>query len=388
MIGTWLCLRMLAAHVDARQLGQHHVEQHEVGLDGVEHARGPARRRGRPGRGSPPAEPDGERVDEGLLVLDDEHVLCAGHGQPASATSSTATGPGPAGTRSVNVEPTPSADSTETAPPWLVATWRTMARPEPGAAGLAAAGPVDPVEALEDAVEVAGRDADAVVGDHAARPIGRRVRPHLDGRAGVGVLHAVLEEVGQRRHELAAVAEHGEAPRRLVDDDVDVALVGERRTRSTASATSSADGHHLRSAAGRPARCGDSSSRSSMMRADAVGLGDHALGQAAHERGVVLVGDRLGQQGQRADGRLELVADVGDEVGAHGLEARRSVTSSMMAMATPAPSPRRAAARTHDDAPRRPEDLERLRCRLAAQARCAGSCRRPRRRARRRGGRR
>ena len=36
---------------------------------------------------------------------------------------------------------------------------------EPGAAGVAAAGPVDPVEALEDAVEVAGRDADALVGD-------------------------------------------------------------------------------------------------------------------------------------------------------------------------------------------------------------------------------
>ena len=35
---------------------------------------------------------------------------------------------------------------------------------ETGAAGLAAAGPVDPVEALEDALEVALGDADAVVG--------------------------------------------------------------------------------------------------------------------------------------------------------------------------------------------------------------------------------
>ena len=34
---------------------------------------------------------------------------------------------------------------------------------EAGAAGVAAAGPVDAVEALEDAVEVAGRNADALV---------------------------------------------------------------------------------------------------------------------------------------------------------------------------------------------------------------------------------
>ena len=36
-------------------------------------------------------------------------------------------------------------------------------QPEPGAAGVAAAGAVDPVEAFEDALEVAGRDADAVI---------------------------------------------------------------------------------------------------------------------------------------------------------------------------------------------------------------------------------
>ena len=49
---------------------------------------------------------------------------------------------------------------------------------EAGAAGLAAAGPVDAVEALEDAVEVARRDADAVVGDPQLDPlaVGRRRR--------------------------------------------------------------------------------------------------------------------------------------------------------------------------------------------------------------------
>ena len=35
------------------------------------------------------------------------------------------------GTRRVNVEPTPSSDTTSTSPPWLVATWRTIANPSP-----------------------------------------------------------------------------------------------------------------------------------------------------------------------------------------------------------------------------------------------------------------
>ena len=35
------------------------------------------------------------------------------------------------GMRSTNVEPSPSWDDTSTSPRWLVATWRTMARPSP-----------------------------------------------------------------------------------------------------------------------------------------------------------------------------------------------------------------------------------------------------------------
>ncbi len=34
-----------------------------------------------------------------------------------------------------------------------------------------------------------------------------------------------------------------------------------------------------------------------------------------------MLGDRLGEQGQGTDRRLQLMADVGDEVGAHGIEA-------------------------------------------------------------------
>ena len=54
--------------------------------------------------------------------------------------------------------------------------------------------------------------------------------------------------------------------------------------------------------------------------ADPQGFGEDALREATDDIGVVLTEHRLGQQAQRADRRLELVADVGDEVATNGLE--------------------------------------------------------------------
>ncbi len=56
---------------------------------------------------------------------------------------------------------------------------------------------------------------------------------------------------------------------------------------------------------------------------EAVGLELHALRERAHPLGVGGGGlDRLGEHGDRADGGLQLVADVGDEVAAHAGEAQ------------------------------------------------------------------
>ena len=50
------------------------------------------------------------------------------------------------------------------------------------------------------------------------------------------------------------------------------------------------------------------------------GLRLHAVGQAPDHGRVLLVGERLGQEPEGADGRLQLVAHVGYEVTPHGLE--------------------------------------------------------------------
>ena len=64
--------------------------------------------------------------------------------------------------------------------------------PEPGAAGAAAAGLVDAVEALEDPLEVARRDPDAVVADLDRRPSRRRPRAlHRDRLPGSEYLTAL-----------------------------------------------------------------------------------------------------------------------------------------------------------------------------------------------------
>jgi hypothetical protein len=52
----------------------------------------------------------------------------------------------------------------------------------------------------------------------------------------------------------------------------------------------------------------------------ALRLVDHLARQAAHDLRLLAVGERLGEHGQRPDRSLQLMADVGHEVGAHGVQ--------------------------------------------------------------------
>jgi hypothetical protein len=85
-------------------------------------------------------------------------------------------------------------------------------QPEPGAAIVAAPGEVDPVEPLEDALLLGGRDADPAVGDRdldvvvvAARHV---VCRHDDPGPGVGIDHGVLHQVADRDAQLPGAAQH------------------------------------------------------------------------------------------------------------------------------------------------------------------------------------
>ncbi len=60
-----------------------------------------------------------------------------------------------------------------------------------------------------------------------------------------------------------------------------------------------------------------------MIRPEPVGLARDPLGQLADDHLVAAGRHRLGEQRQRADRRLQLVADVGDEVPSHALAAAR-----------------------------------------------------------------
>src|SRR5262245_59912991 len=96
----------------------------------------------------------------------------------------------------------------------------------PGAAGVAAAGAVDPVEALEDPFEVAAGDADAVVAHGDVDPGAVGASPDVDRVARLAVLHGVVQEVRHGGHQLAAVPHHGEPGRRRLHFDLDAALLG------------------------------------------------------------------------------------------------------------------------------------------------------------------
>src|SRR5215212_9696216 len=79
---------------------------------------------------------------------------------------------------------------------------------EPRAPRLPAPGPVDPVEPLEDPLEVPLGDPDAGVRHVDLDPAAVGAGPHRDDRPRVAVLAGVLEQVGHGRDELPAIAPH------------------------------------------------------------------------------------------------------------------------------------------------------------------------------------
>ena len=166
----------------------------------------------------------GQCLAVGLLVLDDQHpghrLISWGCWSAPSTLVRLADLAAWAGRRSgrwagilmVKVEPCPGWLQTETSPPWFAATCLTIDRPEAGAAVGAAARVVDPVEALEDPLDLGRRDADAVVGDGDLDVVVVAARLDVRGDdhpgAGVGVDDGVLDQVADGDAELAGAAEH------------------------------------------------------------------------------------------------------------------------------------------------------------------------------------
>ena len=125
-----------------------------------------------------------------------------------SSGSSTCAGAyaGSPGSASTKRAPPSSGDSTRTLPPCDSATWRTMARPRPGARAPARGGAA--VEAIEDERDVLGGHAGAVVahGDHAVGADG-----DLDA---IGVLGGVVEQVVDRAPDAVGRGADHARPRR------------------------------------------------------------------------------------------------------------------------------------------------------------------------------
>ena len=137
------------------------------------------------------------------------------------------------------------------------------------------------------------------------------------GRVG----HRVGDQVGDRGGDLLLVAEDLEARRAGGDDrrcawsSASMALV------STAKPMTSSRHTAVGVSSGSSAWSRDSSMICCTRRVEPVALGEHPLGEPLDRLRVVAgVGDRLGEQPDRADRRLQLVAHVGDEVAAYLLD--------------------------------------------------------------------
>ena len=80
----------------------------------------------------------------------------------------------------MNVEPSPSRDCDGDLAAVRLRDVADDRETETGAAGVAAARPVDAVEALEDALEIARRDPDAVIAHDERDPVVDDARADLD----------------------------------------------------------------------------------------------------------------------------------------------------------------------------------------------------------------
>ena len=319
MIGTRERARMIAAHVDAGDLREHHVEEHERGPRRVE-SRDRLRAVGRRLDEEPLAlERDRERIAVRLLVVDHEDERRISHYETSDIER---VPPFEIGTCTVNFEPSPSRDSTVTSPPCAWATWRTIARPEPGAAGLATPRAVHAVEALEDAFEIAGRDTDAVIAHDERDAVTDDLGADLDRLPRPGVLDRVVEQVHQRAAHLTPVARELDVGRLRGDDDRNVGEVGR--------------GLHEIDRLGEQETHGNRRTGGGLLRLDlaqveeivddarqTIGFAHHAVGELLHDVGVVGRRHRLGEQPERPDRRLQLVTHVRHEVAPDALDAPR-----------------------------------------------------------------
>ena len=132
------------------------------------------------------------------------------------------------------------------------------------------------------------------------------------------VLHGVVEQVGDRRRQLAAIAEHHERELGDVGDDLHPDVGGDdgNAPRSLADRVGDVDGHQLRRLALDEGEIEDVVDQGR----HTARLELHPVEQPGSDRLVVGVVERFGQHGERTDRRLQLVADIGDEVAPDGLD--------------------------------------------------------------------
>ena len=220
-----------------------------------------------------------------------------------------------------NVDPSPSRESTSTCPWWLAATWRTIDKPETGPSAVAAPALVDAVEALEDAVEVAGGDADALVLDveahlavgDACRRSAPRSRRRRTSRRSRGGCRAPRRAGGGRRGPCTGGAGSSSS---IFTSRWSAAA----RMRSTASAMIRLTSTGSRGGAS-SASMRDRSSRSSMIRLIRKASVWMRLARRWATVGSFSAARVSASSPMRAHGGLQLVAHVGDEVAADLLEA-------------------------------------------------------------------
>ena len=191
---------------------------------------------------------------------------------------------------------------------------------QPRAPGVAAAGSVDSVEALEDSRPLVRGDADALVRDGNKQASLVAGHGHIHLAAGIAELHGVVKKVEQRRLELDARTPHSRLRVAGRDHHVDAPLRRRLPDSVQRAVDDVCDLDHLVHPDAVVLEAGQCQQVVDRV-GDALDLDLDAVRETGRNLGIRIRGQRFCQQAQCPYGCLEFMAHVRHEIAAHRLRA-------------------------------------------------------------------
>ena len=190
---------------------------------------------------------------------------------------------------------------------------------EARAPGLAASGLVDPIETLENSVDVTSWNSNSLIGHFDDNVIRNCFNRHINNRSGIGILDGIVDEVADCRKELSALTDDSGIGRQ--DDQLHRYFSLNRGSSESFNRVRGNLSQFNDGAASTIDRF-DSRKFNEIFDdlSDSHRLGINAIRKALNDVEVIFALEGLREETNCTNRGLQLMADVGNKIGTNGLE--------------------------------------------------------------------